>query len=320
VRILTFNHHESYIASLAKTGHQFDVVIRRGRLDLSWNPRARRVPDNITLVEFNNTTKRNLKSGHYDVVICHTIKNLLWIWLFFKPRFIFVAHIPLFQDSFPQKFKSFLKKLIWHLFRRTHSADFFAVSQFKLHSWGEIGYCAVLAPGAFPPLKKTEKPSDILIVCNNLKERGDELGLDMINRLVAKAPIYSVGHNPGITYNIQPKDFHDFQEIITGFSIYLYTIKMPWGDGYNTAMLEAMRMGMAIVTVENSSSPIVHGVNGLIGRSEAEILEHLLFLRSNPQAAQKLGEGAIKTIDSEFSEKNFVENWQRVLSLKSLNN
>ncbi len=313
MNILTFNHHESYLSSLAKTGYHFDVVTKHGSLDLNWNQRARPVPSNLKLIEFDSLTKQKLRNGYYDVVICHTIKNLLWVWFYFKPRFVFVAHIPLFHDSLHNKIKSVAKKLIWRLFIATHRADFFAVSDFKRASWNEPGTVAVLAPDEFPPLKPLDKDNEVLIICNNLAERGDELGLEMIMALRKSLPIRTIGNNPGIEFNIKPKDFRDFQKLVTGFHIYLYTIKMPWGDGYNTAMLEAMRMGMAIVTVENPSSPIINGVNGLIGRDEQDILNHINFLKDNPTEIQRLGQGAKETIKNHFSESKFISAWRDVL-------
>jgi hypothetical protein len=313
VNILTFNHHESYLSSLAKTGYHFDVVTKRGRLDLTWNQRARPVPANIKLIEFGSLTKQKLRSGSYDVVICHTIKNLIWVWLYFKPHYVFVAHIPLFRDSFKNKIKSLIKKLVWRLFSITHRADFFAVSDFKRASWNEPGTVAVLAPDEFPPLKVGKRKNEVLIICNNLAARGDELGLGMIMRLQNKLTIKTIGNNPGIEFNIKPKDFSDFQELVTGFQIYLYTIKMPWGDGYNTAMLEAMRMGMAIVTVENPSSPIIHGVNGLIGRDEQDLINHINFLKESPSEVQRLGQAAQDTIQKHFSEAKFISAWRNVI-------
>ena len=313
MQILTFNHHESYLTSLAKTGFTFDVVTKRGSLDLSWNVRSRPVPENFRVVEFDDAIKKRLRSGVYDVVICHTIKNLIWMWFYFKPRYVFVAHIPLFRHSPVAMVKSNFKKLTWMTFKATHDASFFAVSHFKQQSWNEKGECAVLAPGDFPALEISDDPSNVLIVCNNLAERGEELGLAMIKRLQKHAPIYCVGNNPNIAFNIEPRNFAHFQELLTGFRIYLYTIRMPHGDGYNTAMLEAMKMGMAIVTVENPTSPIVHGVNGLVGRDEQELLDHIHHLRREPDFARRLGEAAKETVKARFSEEAFVNTWRGVI-------
>jgi hypothetical protein len=314
LKILTFNHHESYLVSLSEVGHEFDVVIGRGDLDLAWNTRARPVPSNFRLVELDNAIKGKLRQGYYDVVICHTIKNLIWMWLFFKPRYIFVAHIPLFKHSATARFKSRVKKMLWVLFRLTHDAQFFAVSQFKQKSWQEEGLCAVLSPGQFPPLRQLDEPSQILIICNHLHERGEELGLNMLERIKNRLPIRTVGRNPGIEFNIEPRDFAHFQELVTGFHIYLYTIKLPWGDGYNTAMLEAMRMGMAIVTVRHPTSPIIHGVNGLVADNEEQLIQHIERLRSDPDLIKRLGAAATATVERDFSQTRFLETWRTLIA------
>lgn len=313
MRILTFNHHESYLCSLSAVGHDFDVVTRRDALDLSWNARARTVPANFRLVELNDEIKKRLSDGTYDVVICHTVKNLLWMWRYRRPRYIFIAHIPLFKNTPIAWLKSLGKKTLWRLFKATHRASFFAVSHFKRDAWNEPGDVAVLTPEAFPPLKPLTGPSEIAIVCNDLGSRGEELGLAMLERLAQDFPVRAIGRNPGVAFNIQPADFADFQNIVTGFHIYLYTIKMPWGDGYNTAMLEAMRMGMAIVTVENPTSPIVHEVNGLVGKDESELRAHLTRLRSDPALIERLGAAARQTIETRFNREQFLGTWRRLI-------
>ena len=313
MKILTFNHHESYLCSLAALGYEFDVITAKGSLDLSWNKRARSVPANFNLVDFDEQTRKKLKTGQYDAVICHTVKNLLWVWSYRKPRYVFIAHIPIFKTSITGRVKGLFKKFIWRAFKLTHNATFFAVSHFKRDAWNEPGEVAVLTPEHFPPLKPLTAPSRIAIVCNDLLKRGEELGLDMIRRLRQDLPIQTIGRNEGVDFNILPRDFADFQDLVTGFHIYLYTIKMPWGDGYNTAMLEAMRMGMAIVTVENPTSPIEHGVNGLIGKTEDELRQHLIQLRADPELVNKLGAAAQKTVEENFSKEKFMAAWRRAL-------
>jgi hypothetical protein len=315
MRILTFNHHESYLCSLAWTGHSFDVVTRRGTLDLSWNIRARPVPPNFRLVAFEDPEVQHLlASGGYDVVICHTIKNLLWLFFFRRTRYIFIAHIPLFFYTPALALKSLCKKALWLLFRATHQARFFAVSRFKLESWGVDGSFAVLTPEAFPPLQPIATAPKVVVVGNDLGSRRDEMGLDMIERIRERVPVLTLGNSPGLAHNITPANFDDFQRLVTECHIYLYTIRRPWGDGYNTAMLEAMRMGMAIVTVDNPSSPILHNQNGLVGATTEELIEHLEYLRARPEEIRRLGTAGQATIERQFNPDLFRAAWKRLLS------
>jgi glycosyltransferase involved in cell wall biosynthesis len=93
----------------------------------------------------------------------------------------------------------------------------------------------------------------------------------------------------------------------------LFTTRFPHNDGYNLAMLEAMLMGMAIVTVDNPSSPIIHNYNGLIGKNAEEIIGHLRSLLANPQLVDELGRNAQKTVNEQFSEELFVKKWNQLL-------
>ena len=314
LKILTFNHHESFLWALGKTGHDFDVVERYGQLDLGWNSAARPRPRNFTPVAFDARVRAKLMRGEYDLVVTHTIKNLLWLAPHFRSRFVFVAHIPLFFNSPLAALKSWFKKMVFLVFRATHRTRLVAVSEFKRRSWGVSGVTQVLTPAEVPGLKAGQGYDRIIIVCNNLAGRREELGLGMIQELAAELPIQIIGNNPGIDGSLRPEGFANFQELLTRARIYLYTIRQPWGDGYNTAMLEAMAMGMAVVTVANPSSPIQHGVNGLVGHHAGELKEHLRFLLDHPEVVDRLGSAAQKTIEQCFSMSTFVSGWERIFA------
>ena len=98
MKFLTFNHHESYLCQLAKAGHELDVVIEYKNLDLSWNKRALPPPPNINLITFKEAQDK-LKTSQYDGVICHTIKNLLWMFPFFGEKYYFIAHVALIKSK-----------------------------------------------------------------------------------------------------------------------------------------------------------------------------------------------------------------------------
>jgi hypothetical protein len=314
-RILTFNHHESFLSTLSGIDATFDVVTRYGRLQLGWNQSSRPVPTNFRLVVFDEAIRRALTHESYDVVICHTLKNLLWLWPWKNQRFVFVAHIPLFRHSWPLKIKSWLKSTIYKMFARSHAVQFVGVSEFKRASWGEVGAVTVLAPQRIGELVPGKGYDCVTVVCNQLLSRRDELGADDLVVLAEQIPLRVIGKNPGVSFAVQPADYASFQQVFRESRIYLYTIRQPYGDGYNTAMLEAMQMGMAVVTVDNPSSPIIHGVNGLIGKDRHELLEHCRFLLNNPAEVDRLGLAAAATVDRDFSETRFLSAWRNVLGV-----
>lgn len=314
MKILTFNHHESYICSLAETGHQFDVVVRYKKLDLAWSPHQRRSPPNVRTVIFDQSIKSALNRNEYDVVICHTVKNLIWLFGYQKPTYIFIAHIPLFFYSPGLLFKSIGKKAIFKIFKWTHRVHFFAVSEFKRKMWHEKGTVARLAPQVFLPITPETGYQQVIVVVNQLKERRKELGYDYIEPLLTQFPIQVIGDNPGVPGSIKPANFAEFQTLFRAARIYLYTIRYPFGDGYNTAMLEAMSMGMAVVTLANPSSPICHQVNGLVANDIEELKQHLSYLLLNPGDVDRLGAAAKQTVAEQFSQELFLQGWQDLLS------
>lgn len=313
MRILTFNHHESFIASLAQTGHEWFVVTNYKGLDLRWSESGAPLPNNIHLRDWSEVEPQ-LKAGYFDKVVCHTVKNLFWLWRFRFVRIVFIAHIPLFTHTLVLRCKSLFKKLAWRWAKRWFKASFVAVSEFKRKSWNEAGEVIVLTPRILSPIDYSFAKARATVVCNQLANRADELGLELIMKLVEKdLPIVVIGNNPGIAFSVKPSSREDFEKLFRGNYVYLYTIRQPYGDGYNTAMLEAMAMGMAIVTVANPSSPIQHNVNGLVANSAEELATNLETLFDDRELARRLGREAMATIERDFSQEKFVESWNNVL-------
>jgi len=313
LRILTFNHHEPYLCALAEVGHQWDVVVRYKTLNLKWHEHSHPKPKNMTLVEFDHHIESQLRNNQYDLVVCHTLKNLLWLFRFRSARFVFVGHIPLFQNSWTMRIKSRAKRLAWQLFAWTHRAWFVGVSRFKLESWGVKGRVIVLAPQPFPPLPATTDSTGVVIVGNHLKERGMEMGWPVLEQVLSAMPIKVIGDNPSISGSIKPKNFDEFLKHFQSGGIYLFTVPYPFGDGYNTAMLEAMSMGMAVVTLFNPTSPIEHGVNGLVGRDAESLIASIQLLQKDPALLTRLGNAARATIETKFSRQSFIDGWRQVI-------
>lgn len=312
MKILTFNRHESYLNTLAATGHDFDVITQMGETKLSWNKSARPVPSNMKLLNFDNDVKRKLKEGYYDVVICHTLKDLMRFFFSRGKNFVFVIHISLFFNSLPLCLKSFLKRMCLKIFSLVHNLEVVAISEFRLKLWNVEGIVINNAPEtiAWDGQRDWSQP---IVVGNLIKERGEELGYDLIMKIRQKLHLSIIGNNPQIRDAEHPKDYSEFQKLFSKAGIYVYTIEFPFGDGYNLAMLEAMKIGMAVVTIKNPSSPIEHGVNGMVGSNAEEMVVHIQTLQRDPALVQKLGEAAKRTIEEKFSKKLFVASWNKVL-------
>ncbi len=317
MKILTFNHHEPFLSSMADLGYDFDIVTAKGSLDLSWNPTQRTPPGNFRFIKFEEG-KKLLVQGQYDAVVCHTIKNLVWLF-FSKPKLtIFVAHIPLFWHSPWLALKSSIKVITLALYMATHTTRFTAVSEFKRASWRLFsGELVRFYPVPFPQhLISKKSPHEVITVTvgNGIKKRGAELGWDLLEEILKKEKIRILGRNPDIPSALVPQSFADYVKLFTESHIYIYTIKYPMGDGYNTAMLEAMLQGMPVITIQNPSSPITDGKNGFVVTTTDEILKKIDELKKNPRLRETMGEEARKTVESSFTRENFLAAWRRVLA------
>jgi glycosyltransferase involved in cell wall biosynthesis len=313
LRIITINHHEAFLSALAKTGHDFYVITRYKDHDLAWNPSSHPVPENFNLIEFNDEQKAKLKSGYYDILICHTVKNLLFFFPYCKVPCIFIAHITLKNVTFVDSIRSLLKKIVYQLFSLTHKTKFVGVSELKYKSWSIQGEIIPTFPFALPPPESGIGYDRVIVVGNHMKRRGLECGYDLIEQVMQKIPLTIIGNNPDIVSAVIPKNRREFIENFRSGRIFLFTTRFPHNDGYNLAMLEAMLMGMAIVTVDNPSSPIIHNYNGFIGNNAEEIIVHLRRLLENPQLIDELGRNAQKTVNEQFSEELFVKRWNQLL-------
>lgn len=323
LKILTFNHHESFLTSIAKTGFDFDVVEQKGSLNLSWNPASPLRPHNMNPVSFDDELKSRLKSGYYDVVLCHTIKNLIWMMPYKNSRYIFVAHIHLFQQSILEKLKAFVKKFIFNRFSSSRPCKLIAVTRNKVHSWNVGGDVIVnvpsnikpansdsFTPNATPPSESTVHP--VIFVSNQMEKRGDEAGYKVIQFLSTKIQMTVIGNNPGFPGGVIPDTYESFQCSFRKGLVYVFPVRPPY-DEFNLAMLEAMKLGMPVVCFQHPLSPIIHNVNGLVANSYDQMLRQLKFLVGNPGERKRLGEAAKITIAEHFSESVFVQSWIKAI-------
>lgn len=315
LKILTFNHHESYIALLAEAGHDLHVVTKKGSLDLSWGNDRIPCPSNVKCIEWTEQLQKDIEQGQFAVIIIHTIKNLFWVWKVTKTPIIFIAHIPLFKNSFLKNFKSFFKRTLLKIFMLTHRCHFVCVSPWKSSTWGIAGSIIEPSFNSFPSLSSEGANPDgfkIALVCNHIKQRQEELGWTTVKQVLAEFPLVIIGNNPDVAEAVRMKDFASFQNYLQRFSVYFYPIQIPFGDGYNLALLEAMSMGMVPVTLFNPSSPVVHMENGLVAHNFDELRQHFHYLKDHPEELRRMGRAAKTSVENRFSKKLFLEKWQAV--------
>ena len=80
------------------------------------------------------------------------------------------------------------------------------------------------------------------------------------------------------------------------------------------ALLEAMSCGCAVVSTATCMIPeiIKNGYNGFISNDENELKLYINQLLDDAEMRKELGKNARETIQQEFSEEAFINNWNAV--------
>jgi glycosyltransferase involved in cell wall biosynthesis len=150
----------------------------------------------------------------------------------------------------------------------------------------------------------------LLVVANHLER--PHFALDILRELSQTLPVRILGENPTIPGIAPARSWDDLRHAYSSCRAYLNLTREP-EDGYNLATLEAMATGMPVLTVAHPTSPVRDGVNGLVGRTAAELRDAALRLLRDHSLARRLGEEARETVRAEFPIEGFVENWNQVL-------
>tara|TARA_Y100000004_G_scaffold134161_1_gene151689 strand:- start:11094 stop:11813 length:720 start_codon:yes stop_codon:yes gene_type:complete len=83
-----------------------------------------------------------------------------------------------------------------------------------------------------------------------------------------------------------------------------------------SVVLEAMACGSAVVSTATCMIPeiIEHGVNGMISNDESELRSYIEQLLSDKSLREKIGRAARETILNKFTEKSFLNNWNKIFA------
>jgi glycosyltransferase involved in cell wall biosynthesis len=191
-----------------------------------------------------------------------------------------------------------------------HGARVVYISELKRKDWGLPG--EIIRP-AVDIRQYGGYRGDIrgvLQVCNNLKARGAMMGWKTYQTVCRDLPNLVLGENGNLPSSRVTKNWDDLKEQLRSFRVYLYTPAYPYEDGYNLALLEAMATGMPVATLQNNTSPIRDGSEGVVGSSAEDLREKILSLLDNPKAAIAMGEAARATVEREFAVSAFSEAWE----------
>lgn len=317
MRILTFNWHEAYICTLAKTGHAFDVVERMKGGSRIWFYETRPLPANARIVK-ERTARRLVREGAYDAMICHNVQDLLWAQELPVPK-VLVFHNQLTTEIALggntvaiEDHRREVQKLV----AATEDVTLVFISGSKAADWGLAG--EVITPGI--DLADyggyTGELQRVLRVGNFMKARDCMLGHTQQRAILRGTASTLLGLNdPEPDADVRfTRGWDDLKDCFRRHRLFLNTTLEGFEDGYNLAMLEAMATGMPVVSLPNRSSPLVDGENGFVSSDLDLLHERIERLLADPVLARRLGEAARETIAERFAIDDFARKWNRVLA------
>lgn len=315
MRILTFNWHEAYICTLAKTGHTFDVVERQKGGSGVWFYETRPLPPNARIVK-EATARMRVREGTYDAVVCQNIKDLLWV------REFPVSKVLVFHNMLTTEIalgghtvdRDRHRAEVADLVSTTDALRLVFISETKRRDWDLDG--VVVLPGVDLSDYGGYRGEDarVLRVGNFMKRRDVMLGHTAQVAILGDRPSTLLGLNEPEDRGRFTRSWDDLKEAFRSHRVFLNTTVDGFEDGYNLSMLEAMATGMPVVSTNNRTSPIVDGHNGCVSDDLEYLSSQVDRLLESPSLAATLGAEARCTVDQAFPMSRFVERWNGIFA------
>ena len=311
LKILSYNWHEPYLCLLSKLGHTFLIIepeITEGNYR-RWDQNMRPIPDNVILVS-EDEAMAQLDEGSLDLIIAHNVKDLIKVRDYSIPK-ILVFHNKLTTEIGLGNNNINRDKYLNSIGPLLIDVNKIFISDSKRLDWGMDG--DVILPGldVNDYGGYTGESSAILRVGNLIKERDLMMGFHIGESILAGLPSITLGMNPTIDKSRMSSGFADLLAHYRSMRMYLHTTTEKYEDGYNLSLLEAMAVGMPVITTSNNTSPIINGVNGYQSKNLDYLRERSQELLDNPFLAKSLGQKSREIVMEKFPISKFLGLWQK---------
>ena len=311
LKILSYNWHEPYLCLLSKLGHTFLIIepeITEGNYR-RWDQNMRPIPDNVILVS-EDEAMAQLDEGSLDLIIAHNVKDLIKVRDYSIPK-ILVFHNKLTTEIGLGNNNINRDKYLNSIGPLLIDVNKVFISDSKRLDWGMDG--DVILPGldVNDYGGYTGESSAILRVGNLIKERDLMMGFHIGESILAGLPSITLGMNPTIDKSRMSSGFADLLAHYRSMRMYLHTTTEKYEDGYNLSLLEAMAVGMPVITTSNNTSPIINGVNGYQSKNLDYLRERSQELLDNPFLAKSLGQKSREIVMEKFPISKFLGLWKK---------
>ncbi len=315
--IITFCTHERYETNLAASGHNFYAVRAPGIKD--WNMNYATLPVNYNLLRPYPSQQINIQDMvhnylppevDFDLVLSQNKFGQFQI----AKQLSQYLHLPLISlehtlpvPSWPQAQLDYLKNCKGDL-------NLF-ISEFSREAWGwGTDEANVIHHGidtdTFKCNNNCDRTKIILSVCNDWINRDWCCGYKLWQEVVQGLPTRVVGDTKGLS--LPAKSVADLVNEYGHAQIFLNTSLI---SPVPTSLLEAMACSCACVSTATCMIPTIieNGVNGFISNNPNELRSYCLQLLNDRELCSRLGRKARQTILDKFSDKVFIENWNKYL-------
>lgn len=313
-RILTFNFHEPYICLMAKTGLPITVgLYERPPFARDWQVKFRPVPTNVTLVS-ENVWRRDLDAGAFDVVVAHNEMNAANILGCPVPAILVCHNRRSFLETTvagdPEQGREAYRRLLSRLRERF---EFVFISESKRDDYGIPG--AVILPGIDVDEYGgySGDIAEVLRVGNAMRSRNLMFDVDLQDRVCDGVPNRVVGEDTLMPDARPSASFDQLLDTYRRLRCLLHVTREEYEDGYNLAMLEAMAVGMPVVSLMNRTSPLTDGVDGFLSGDAKVLRQRIQMLLDDRDLALEIGARGRDTVARKFPLTRFVEKWKEVL-------
>jgi glycosyltransferase involved in cell wall biosynthesis len=298
--ILTFPTHERYETGLCKTNHEFYA------LNISnmkkWNSNQTDIPANYhilpenQLCDYLNFDMILVQSKFGQFQMAQNINRQLGL------------PIICLEHTLPTP-NSMTQKQIEEMRSMNGDINVF-ISDFSRSAWGLDGKVIHhgLDTSTFS-IKDIEKNNTILTVANDFVKRDYCLNFSGWKRITNGLNTKLIGDTEGLSE--AAKSINDLVDSYNQCAVYFNSSTL---SPIPMSLLEAMSCGCAVVSTATCMIPkiIKNGENGFISNNEGELRSYLELLLNDKSLREKIGTNARKTIEDNFSETQFVNNWNKL--------
>ncbi|MFQ5482018.1 MAG: glycosyltransferase, partial [Nitrospinaceae bacterium] len=313
LNILTFNWHEPYICHLTRLGHTWLVVspeTHPGQFR-HWDIRMRSLPDNAQILTPGEALAR-LEEGTINLAVAHNVKDMAWLQPHDLPK-ICVFHCRLSTEIALSQGSVVREEYLERVTPLLEGAKKVFISKSKHSDWGLPGVVIEHGIDVQEYAGYNGRNPVVLRVGNLLKEMDLARGFTLSERILEGLPQVTLGLNPSLPQSRLSSSFQDLVQHYRECRVYLNTTPQAYEDGYNLSLLEAMAVGMPVVSTAHPTSPIVDGENGFAADDVDYLQRRIRELLDDQELACRIGQNARETVRRQFPMSRFLERWRQTI-------